>query len=121
MMHNRDVWEKIAESFDKTRKKPWKECIEFIERLPRESTVADIGCGNGRHLIYCAEQCSKAIGVDISINLLKIAKGKIQNMENVELINADVLSLPFMDNSIDHILFIATLHNIYGRENRLKA
>jgi len=119
--NNIKVWNAIAKSFDETRKKPWKECIEFIEKLPRESTVADIGCGNGRHLIYCAEQCSKAIGVDISINLLKIAKGKIQNMENVELVNADVLSLPFMDNSIDHILFIATLHNIYGRENRLKA
>ncbi|HEC87532.1 MAG TPA: class I SAM-dependent methyltransferase [Thermoplasmatales archaeon] len=119
--NNIKVWDAIAKSFDETRKKPWKECIEFIERLPRESTVADIGCGNGRHLIYCAEHCSKAIGVDISINLLKIAKGKIQNMENVELVNADVLSLPFMDNSIDHILFIATLHNIHGRENRLKA
>ncbi|HEC81127.1 MAG TPA: class I SAM-dependent methyltransferase, partial [Thermoplasmatales archaeon] len=118
---NSKVWDAIAESFDETRKKPWKECIDFIKKLPGESTVADIGCGNGRHLIYCAEQCSKAIGVDISINLLKIAKEKTQDKKNVELVHADAVSLPFKNNSVDHVLFIATLHNIKDRENRVKS
>jgi len=115
------VWDAIAKSFDETRKKPWKECIEFIEKLPRESTVADVGCGNGRHLIYCAECFSKAIGVDFSINLLKIARKKMSEKRNVELVQANAVYLPFKDDSIDHILFIATLHNIKGRGNRVKS
>ena len=115
------VWDAIAKSFDETRKKPWKNCVDFIEKLPENSVVSDIGCGNGRHLIYCAEHCSKAIGVDFSINLLEIARKKMSKKRNVELVQANAVYLPFKDDSIDHILFIATLHNIKDRGNRVKS
>ncbi len=121
MTNNVDVWNSIAKSFDETRKKPWAEILNFIYSIPKNSIVLDIGCGNGRHLIYCAEHCSKVIGIDTSINLLKIAKEKIKNKKNADLFHADALSLPLKDNSIDHVLFIATLHNIKGKENRIRS
>ena len=57
-----DTWNAIAHSFDSTRHKPWKECVDFINKIPKSDVIADIGCGNGRHLIPAARHCKKVYG-----------------------------------------------------------
>jgi ubiquinone/menaquinone biosynthesis C-methylase UbiE len=118
-----ETWDSIAESFDRTRQKPWNLCLDFIDSLEKTDTVADLGCGNGRHLIPCAERCSMAVGVDISSRFLRIIQKKLQNKphKNVTLLHADVVHLPFSDSSLDAILFIAALHNIPGKDHRQAA
>ena len=120
-----DTWNSIAKSFDSTRRKPWEECIGFINSLSKESTVVDIGSGNGRHLIPCADYCKKVIGLDVSKELIKIIKKKVyeKKLRNVDLIHSDAVNIPIKNNSIDAVLYIATLHNIsirYRRINSLK-
>jgi len=115
-------WDIIARSFDKTRRKPWEQCIRFINALPKNYVTADIACGNGRHLIPFAKRCKRVIGLDFSKELLKIVKEKLEKekLDNVELLHSNVLELPLKDESIDAVLFIAAIHNIKGRENRIK-
>jgi tRNA (uracil-5-)-methyltransferase TRM9 len=117
------IWDTIAESFDVTRKKPWDFCLDFIDILKKTDKVADLGCGNGRHVFPCAERCSHVFGVDISSRLLRIVQKKLQNtsFKNITLIHADVVQLPFTDESLEVILFIASLHNIQGKDHRLMA
>jgi ubiquinone/menaquinone biosynthesis C-methylase UbiE len=117
------TWDTIAQSFHNTRRKPWKQCISFIENISKNSTVLDLGCGNGRHLIPIAKKCKKAIGVDISSNLLKIIQNQKQELDiaNIELIHANLIDLPIKTESIDSVLYIAALHNIKTRENRIKS
>ena len=117
------TWNLIAKSFDNTRKKPWNICLEYINNLKKESVVADFGCGNGRHLIPCAKHCKKVYGIDISKKLLDIVKRKIekQKITNVELIHSNLVKIPLKDRSVDSIIFIAALHNIKKRKNRIKA
>jgi len=117
------TWDIIAESFDKTRRKPWIQCIDFINKLPKNHIVADIGCGNGRHLIPCAKHCGKIIGIDLSNKLLKIVQKNIKKnkIENSILIHSNILNIPLKSESIDSALFIATLHNIKGRKNRIES
>lgn len=120
---NQEIWDKIAFSFDITRRKPWNQCINFINSLSKDSIVADIGCGNGRHLIPCAKKCKKAIGIDISKELVRIikTKNKLLNLKNIELVHSDAINLPIKDNSFDAIIFIASLHNIKDKINRIKS
>jgi alkylated DNA repair protein alkB family protein 8 len=122
-MDSEKTWDTIAKSFDQTRRKPWKECLDFIEKLPKANIVADIGCGNGRHLIPCAKKCKKAIGVDLSKELLDIVKEKLdfEKIKNVTLIHADAANIPIDDESVDSVLYIAALHNIKRRNNRIKS
>jgi alkylated DNA repair protein alkB family protein 8 len=117
------TWNTIAKSFDKTRRKPWQQCLDFIQKLPKNITIADIGCGNGRHLIPAAKHTKQTIGIDISDELLKIVKEKIQkeNIQNIKLIHSDARKIPLEDNTVDAILYIAALHNIKGRENRIQS
>ena len=118
-----ETWDTIAESFDVTRRKPWQICLDFIDRLDSNSIVADLGCGNGRHLLPCAERFKRVVGVDISRNLLKITLGKVRSkgFENVLLLQSDLAELPIKDNSFDGALFIASLHNIRGRNRRINS
>jgi len=122
-MDNQETWNRIAKSFDKTRRKAWEECLDFIKKIPKESTVADIACGNGRHLIPCAKHCRKVIGLDLSNELLDIINNRLkeEKIKNVTLINSDVVKIPLDDESVDVSLYIAALHNIKGRANRIKS
>ena len=72
------TWDIIAKSFDNTRRTPWQDVIDFINELSSSDVVADIGCGNGRHLILCVEKCKSVIGLDISRNLLRITQNKFK-------------------------------------------
>jgi len=122
-MVSEKTWDIIAKSFNQTRRKPWKECLDFIEKLPKETIVADIGCGNGRHLIPFAKKLKKVIGVDLSKELLDIVKEKLdfEKIKNVTLIHADVANIPLDDESVDAAIYIAALHNIKGKNNRIKS
>jgi tRNA (uracil-5-)-methyltransferase TRM9 len=117
------AWDAIAESFDLTRKKPWPLVIDFLTHISQTDIIIDLGCGNGRHLLPAAKHCSQAVGVDFSRKLLTLTEGKVrqQHIQNVYLIQADLTVLPFCTETVDTILFIASLHNIKRRKNRIKA
>ena len=117
------TWDIIAKSFDITRKKPWKQCIDFIEEFSKNDYFADIGCGNGRHLIPSANHFKKVIGLDLSKELLKIVNKKIlrEKIKNTTLLHSNVLNIPIKSSTIDSILYIATLHNIKGRNKRIQS
>lgn len=112
-------WNTIANSFDRTRKKPWKPVIDYLSTLSEHAVVGDFGCGNGRHTVEIAKKCQKAIGIDISINLLKIVQMNLKIYPNVDLIHAHLSSIPLRNDSLDGILFIASLHNIPKKRNRV--
>jgi len=118
-----ETWDAIAESFDVTRQRPWRYCLDFIDSLQGKDMVADVGCGNGRHLLPCADHCSSVFGVDISMRFLRIVQKKLQSrsLKNVSLIHADAVQLPFATDSLDGVLFIASLHNIQGKDHRRSA
>lgn len=121
--NSEETWDSIAKSFDATRRKPWKQCIDFINTLPKTNIVVDIGCGNGRHLIPCAKHCKKVIGIDISRELLAIIQKKInkEKLENTFLLHSDVLNIPLKDDTIDSVLLVAALHNIKGKDRRIQS
>jgi len=117
-----ETWNAIAESFDATRGKPWKVVVDFVSTLSVSDVVADIGCGNGRHLILCVDKCKTVIGLDISKNLLKITKGKIKGRKvRVVFVHGNLVNIPIQGNSLDSVLYIAALHNIKGRTNRIQS
>lgn len=110
-------YDKFAEQFSKTRQKPWKEVIEFLDTLPKNSRVLDIGCGNGRHIIEAEKRGLKAVGIDISRNLLKIAKRKTKS----PLILGNALALPFKGRAFDSSICIAVVHHFGTEKERIQA
>ncbi len=120
----RRTFEAIAEHFDVTRYKPWPESVEYVESLPEGSRVLDIGCGNGRNMILPRRLGHEVVGVDFSINLLRIAQEKLNMRElahSGHIIGGDATFLPLKDDIFDAALYIATLHHIPSEEDRLRS
>jgi ubiquinone/menaquinone biosynthesis C-methylase UbiE len=116
-----ETWNTIAESFDATRKHPWEDVVTFINEASQSDVIADLGCGNGRHIMVCPIRCKKIIGFDLSKQLLNIVQSKVTagRLTNVDLIHGNLVSIPLKESSVDIVLYIASLHNIKGRGHRI--
>lgn len=82
-------------------------------------TALDLGCGTGEMLRLILEQDnSKSLtGIDISENMLKIAKDKLQ--DHVNLVLGDSEHLPFDDNTFDIVYCNDSFHHYPYPENVL--
>ena len=103
----------IADEFDKTRVRLWTCVKNYLDTFEKNSYILDIGCGNGKYMIYRDDIIMK--GIDISIELVKICKNK-----NLDVIHGNMTNLPFEDNTFDGILSVASYHHLDNEEDRKK-
>ncbi len=118
------VYDQIAVSFDTKRKAPWGDVTEFIDTIDTNNLALDLGCGNGRHSRIFLEKGIDTIGMDISFNILKTAlKNELSSVTELlsGVINADIDSLPFKDESFNRIVMIAVFHHLDSQEKRKQA
>lgn len=79
---------------------------------PKENDILlDVGCGTG--LLFEMLECRLMVGVDISINMLREAKRRIEKdpklMERVELVLGDAEFLPIRSESMDVCVSVTAL------------
>lgn len=80
--------------------------------IAKDSKILEIGCGNGDFTRYLAEETQASIlAVDISPELIKIAREKIKN-PNVVFDVANIENLPFEAESFDVIIGKSILHHL---------
>jgi len=117
-----ETFDEIAPHFDMTRYKPWPESKKFISTFQKGSYFLDLGCGNGRNSIHLAKEGMRVVGCDFSGALLEIAKNKLewnQVQNKTEIFLGDVSSLPIKNDTFDAVLYIATVHHLPLKEERL--
>jgi len=113
-LHVKNVYNTIASEFDNTRYRPWSCVEEFLDNIPEGSVIGDIGCGNGKNMLY-RKDCFN-YGCDFSKGLVKICLQK-----NLNVILGDVLTIPYQTNTFDYTICIAVIHHLATKEKRAKA
>jgi ArsR family transcriptional regulator len=81
----------------------------MLALLPRETIVADLGCGTGPVIDRVAPFARQVIGVDSSPAMLKAARKRLAAHENVDLRRGDLAAVPIDDGSVDAALLILAL------------
>lgn len=111
-----DAYNTIATNFDLTRVYIWKCVKEFVDSfVNKDSFILDAGCGNGKNMKYMIDREYKNVfGCDFTANFVSICKSKSLNV-----IEANILNLPYTDELFDYVLCIAVLHHLSTIENRL--
>lgn len=104
----------IAQDFDKTRFSLWPGVREFLDTLPGNTTLCDVGFGNGKYLSYRTD--IHVFGCDICDPLIEIAHNK---HPHANLIKASASCIPFRDKSFENTICIAVLHHMKTREERI--
>lgn len=84
----------------------------LLPLLPREWVVADLGCGTGNASELLAPIVSRVIAVDQSAPMLKAARKRLGDAENVEFRRGELEKLPIADGEVDAAVCILVLHHI---------
>lgn len=74
--------------------------------------ILDMGCGTGILFHHVNEATKLIMGIDISKKLLQVAKKRIKNLSNVNLVRADADNTPFPDKIFTGIFAITLLQNM---------
>lgn len=72
----------------------------FAGLLPRSANVLDAGCGPGHHAKFLAEHGHNVVGVDISANMVRIARARVAA---AQFLRMDMQALRFSPASFDGI------------------
>ena len=97
-------WEAIVNARDTRRE------ADFIEDVVAGAgLVLDLCCGTARHSIALSESGWKIVGMDLSRNLLTIARSRMKR-SGIEfpLVRADMCFFPFRDHVFDVVLSMFT-------------
>jgi ubiquinone/menaquinone biosynthesis C-methylase UbiE len=93
----------------------------LLRHLPSNCHNAlEIGCGTGSFARRMAERSQQVLAIDLSPEMVRIARERSAQFSNIEFQLADVLALTLPDNSFDCIASIATLHHLPLRQVLLK-
>ena len=79
----------------------------YLAKLAPGTSVLDIPAGTGRFIEFCLSHGLIYTGVDISQDMLEVARTKIQaGVSNVELKVADARALPFANDAFDYAIVV---------------
>jgi ubiquinone/menaquinone biosynthesis C-methylase UbiE len=110
----KQVYNQIAQDFDKSRVRIWPCVSRFLSKFNSGTELLDIGCGNGKNII--ARPDLKFKGIDFSEQLVKICQNK-----GLDVIEANMTSIPLDDNSFDGFITVASYHHLSNDADRTKA
>lgn len=96
-------------TFDGRYVKPmYKHILDFFSDK-EEAVILDLGCGSGNILVQLINQKRELYGVDLSENMIAVAKERLKDNATLEI--ADAKDLPFEDNKFDYIICNASFHH----------
>jgi ubiquinone/menaquinone biosynthesis C-methylase UbiE len=80
--------------------------------MPQESSVLDVGCGTGEfeRIILSEHPEQRMIGLDVSDQMLAIARQKCSAYPNVRFLAGSASVLPFSNDSFDLVICASALH-----------
>ncbi len=78
----------------------------------KTDVIVDVGCGTGQLLPHVVSMVKLVVCVDVSRNLLSLAKTRAQNSGNVAVMRAEADNLPFQPRKFNAALAITLLQNM---------
>lgn len=107
------TWDSIADSFSKTRSRPWTFVLDFLRGLPLGARMLDAGAGNGRHADSAAGLGLRPVALDISGALLRLAPTHFPRIQ------AALQAPPLRPRSFDVVICLAAVHHVRTRAARI--
>ena len=89
----------------------------LLKHVPAKCENAlEIGCGTGAFARQLAQRCRRVIGIDLSAEMIRVARSRSSRIENLQFELVDAMSWKFPQSHFDFICSIATLHHLEQRE-----
>ena len=93
----------------------------LLKHVPENCENAlEIGCGTGAFARLLAKRCKRVVGLDLSSEMIRVARLRSTQFQDLEFELADVMTWNFPQSHFDFVCSIATLHHLEQRELLLK-
>ena len=109
-------WDNYAKDYHSYILSPFQEKVknpvhEDIKKICSNKGLvcADVGCGRGDFLGVLSKNFSKVIAVDFSSEMLKFAKSRNKELQNIKFIEADARKLSELGLSVDVLFAINSI------------
>ena len=119
-------FDRVADIYDETRRMPADVIRRIIDVImsaiePSTGPLLELGVGTGRMAVPLAEAGLHITGVDISEKMLVHLRAKTARLARpIHIVRANVLNLPFADNSFDAALAVHVFHLIEDLQSCLR-
>jgi ubiquinone/menaquinone biosynthesis C-methylase UbiE len=107
---------KTATQYDKKRRgrRKWKREMRIIQDVVKEfnseTTILDVPFGTGRFLPIYKKFNHRTLGIDVSADMLKIAKTRTTPVSKCPLVIGDAVNLPLRSKTFDYVVCIRLLN-----------
>jgi ArsR family transcriptional regulator len=105
----------VAYEWDRLRAELFGETSD-LQLLPAlldpDVVVGDLGCGSGRIAATIAPYAGAVVAVDSSPEMLEVARTRLADFDNVQLVHARIEDLPLESASLDLALVVHLLHHV---------
>ncbi len=93
----------------------------LLKHVPQPcQQVLEVGCSSGAFTRHLATRAEQVLALDVSPQMIHLARERSQQYTNIEFHIADALSWEFPSDYFDCIISIATLHHVPLEEMLLK-
>jgi len=105
----RAQYDQLATQYDQRWSRYVSNTLSFLKtwaQIAPTDVVLDVACGTGEfeRLILSENPAQQMVGVDISDEMLAIARQKLQHYPNIDFQLASASALPFSDASFDTVI-----------------
>lgn len=101
-------WDRLRDELFGERLPTWS----LLGLLPRDWTVADLGCGTGAVACALAPFVRRVVAVDAEPRMLDAARERLAGTTNVDLRRGDLEAVPIDDGQADAVTLILVLHHL---------
>ena len=108
-------WDKVAVVYDLfvkvyNRKTHQELCQTISSLIGPEDVVLECACGTGMLTVGIANKCKTLVATDFSSRMLSKAKKKCEAFGNAVFERADILQMPYPDESFDKVVAANVIH-----------
>lgn len=120
MSRTRQTPETIRRDFDRVAlasDERWNHNAHYHGRLLRQlpercEQALEIGCGTGSFARLLAERAERVLAIDLSPQMIRLARERSASHANIDFVEGDVMSHPFSEEQFDCVATLTTLHHL---------
>ena len=111
----RQAYDRQAQDYDRRWSRYLSHTLSFLRswaEILESAAVLDVGCGTGEfeRLLLDEQPDQRIVGIDLSEEMLRVARAKCGSFPNVSFVRASASHLPFPGQHFDTILSASALH-----------
>lgn len=108
-------YDRLARIYDRRWSRYVGQTLSFLRdwaQIPPDARVLDVACGTGEleRLLLEKSPAQSIVGVDLSPQMLAVARQKCQDYAKVRLLEGSAIALPLADESFDFVLCANAFH-----------